>query len=96
MCVGLRGRGDDEVFAEAQARQAVLVTQDKGFSNTVRFRPGKHAGITVLRVPNELPTARVNQELLRALEDLRGEGLTGLLIVVQVGRTRVRRPTKPT
>lgn len=38
-----------------------------------------------------LPTQQVNEELLRALADLGGEDLKGLLIIVEVGRTRIRR-----
>jgi len=89
--VGLRGHRDQEIFDYAQARGAILITGDKGFSNILRFPPGTHAGIVVVRVPNELPTHKTNQELLRALRDLEGEELTGLLAVVEVGRTRIRR-----
>jgi predicted nuclease of predicted toxin-antitoxin system len=90
--VGLRGHSDQEVFQYAQAQDAVLVTADKGFSNVVRFPLGTHAGMVVVRVPDELPAPRVNQEVLRALEGLEGEDLAGLLMIVEVGRTRVRRP----
>jgi predicted nuclease of predicted toxin-antitoxin system len=89
--VGLRGRSDQEVFQYAQAQGAILLTADKGFSNIVRFPLGTHTGILVIRVPNELPTQAVNHEVLRALEDLEGEDLAGLLMIVEVGRTRVRR-----
>lgn len=89
--VGLRGRSDQEVFQYAQAQGAILLTADKGFSNIVRFPPDTHAGILVVRVPDELPTQTVNREVLRALGDLEGEDLAGLLMIVEVGRTRVRR-----
>jgi predicted nuclease of predicted toxin-antitoxin system len=89
--IGLRGRTDAEVFAYAQSRGAVLVTADKGFANLLRFPPGSHSGLIVLRVPNELPTHEVNQELLRALVDLRDEDLKGMLVIVEAGRTRIRR-----
>jgi hypothetical protein len=46
----------------------------------------------VLRIPNELPIVDLNRELLRALSDLDEEALTGLLVIVAVGRTRIRRP----
>lgn len=88
--VGLRGRSDDEVFQEAQRRGAVLVTEDMGFANVLSFPLGSHAGIVVLRVPNELPARLVSQELIRALAD---ESLTGALLIVEVGRSRLRRPT---
>ena len=72
-----RGHGDQEIFDYAQARGAILITGDKGFSNILRSPPGTHAGIVVVRVPNELPTHKTNQELLRALRDLEGEEMTG-------------------
>ena len=68
------------------------MTADKGFANVVNFPPGTHAGIVVIRVPNELPTREVNAQLLRALTDLEGQELAGLLVIVEVGRTRIRRP----
>ncbi len=93
--VGLRGHSDAEVFAFAQSRRAALVTADKGFANVVSFPPGRHWGLIVLRVPNELPTRQVNQTLLRALADLEGEELRGLLVIVEPGKTRIRRPARP-
>lgn len=89
--IGLRGHTDQAVFEYAQSVGAILVTADKGFANVLRFPPGSHAGIMLVRVPNELPTREVNQELLRALADLKGEDLNGLLVIVEVGRVRVRR-----
>lgn len=91
--VGLRGKSDRDVFAYAQAEGAVLITADKGFANMLSFVPGRHAGIIVVRVPNELPTVQVNREILRCLADLAGESLHGLLIIVEAGRTRIRRAT---
>ena len=93
--VGLRGHSDQEVFDYAQAQGATLVTSDKDFSNILRFPPGTHAGIIVVRVPGELPTSKVNQEMLNALGGLAGEELEGLLIVVEVGRVRIRRSDRP-
>lgn len=90
--VGLRGHSDPEVFASAQSREMTLVTADKGFANVLSYPPGTHAGIIVLRVPNELPTRHVNIQRLRALADLEGEDLRGLLVIAEVGRTRIRRP----
>jgi len=91
--VGLRGHSDQEVFDYAQSQGAILVTADKGFSNALRFPPGTHSGIIVVRVPDELPTSKVNQEILNALVSLEDVDLTGLIVIVEVARTRIRRPT---
>lgn len=92
--VGLRGHSDDEIFVYAQSIGAIIVTADKDFTNTQRFPLGRHCGIVVLRIPNELSTQGVNQELVRALADLDGEDLNGLLVIVEVGRSRIRRPIR--
>jgi hypothetical protein len=42
-------------------------------------------------VPNELPTQQVNQELLNGLAALDDSDLAGMLVIVEVGRIRVRR-----
>jgi predicted nuclease of predicted toxin-antitoxin system len=90
--VGLRGHSDQEVFDRAQAQGAILVTADKDFANILRFPLGSHAGIIVSRVPDRLPTQRVNEELLQALARLEGQKLEGALVIVEVGRVRIRRP----
>ena len=90
--VGLRGCSDQEVFNYAQSRRAILVTADKDFANVLRFPLGRHSGIIVVRVPDVLPTKRVNEELLRALTELEGQKLEGALIIVEVGRIRIKRP----
>lgn len=89
--VGLRGRSDDAVFAYAQEHGATLVTADKGFANPLRFAFDRAMGIILVRVPNALPSQRLNAELLRALAILADEELLGLLIVVEPGKVRVRR-----
>jgi predicted nuclease of predicted toxin-antitoxin system len=92
--IGLRGHSDNEVFAYAQAHGQIVISADKGFTNTLRFPLGSHAGIVVVRVPDELPTARMHQELLSGLASLTGKTLTGALVIVEIGRVRVRWPLK--
>jgi predicted nuclease of predicted toxin-antitoxin system len=92
---GLRGHDDQVVFDNAQVRGAIIVTADKDFASILRFPLGSHSGIIVVRVPDELPTHVMNRELLRALTELDGEDLTGCLVIVELGRIRVRRPLMP-
>jgi predicted nuclease of predicted toxin-antitoxin system len=77
--VGLRGHSDAEVYAYAQAHTATLISCDKGFTNLLRFPVGSHAGIVVIRIADETPPAKLNEELLRALAQLKEEPLTGCL-----------------
>ncbi|MCE7984927.1 MAG: hypothetical protein DYG89_27455 [Caldilinea sp. CFX5] len=91
--VGLRGHSDADVFAYAQRYAATLISVDKGFTNLLTFPLGTHAGIIVVRIPDDVPPKRLNEELLQALITLAPQPLTGLLIIVEIGRMRVRRPT---
>lgn len=90
--VGLRGQRDAAVFAHAQATGSILITADKGFANVGLFSPGTHHGIIVARIPDTLPTQLINQEIVNALAHLAGETLTGLLVIIEPGRIRLRRP----
>ena len=90
--VGLRGHPDSDVYAYAQAQAAVLVSCDKGFTNLLKFPVGSHAGIIVIRIPDESPPAQLNEELLRALAQLQQEALQGCLVILELGRIRLRRP----
>lgn len=92
--VGLRGHSDSEVFAYAQAHDQIVVSADKGFTNILRFPLGSHAGIVVVRVSDELPTAKMHQELLSGLASLSGDKLAGALVIVEIGRVRVRWPVQ--
>jgi predicted nuclease of predicted toxin-antitoxin system len=92
--VGLRGHSDSEVFAYAQAHNQIVVSADKGFTNILRFPLGSHAGIIVVRVSDELPTAKMHRELLSGLASLSGDKLAGALVIVEIGRVRVRWPVR--
>ena len=89
--VGLRGHSDADVFAHAQTTGAVLVSCDKGFANTLAFPVGSHAGIIVIRIPDEASPSELNRELLRAIGQLANESLAGYLVILEVGRIRIRR-----
>src|SRR4051812_3505297 len=88
--IGLAGHKDPEIFALAQSMKAVLVTADREFANVIKFPLGGHAGIIITRTPNKLPVLHLNNLLLHTLEELSGDDLGGTLVVVEVGRTRVR------
>jgi predicted nuclease of predicted toxin-antitoxin system len=91
--IGLAGHKDPEIFARAQATDAVLITADLEVANLLLFPLGSHAGIVVTRTPSRMSVGQVLDVLLRALESLAGQDLHGHLVIVEVGRTRVRRPS---
>jgi predicted nuclease of predicted toxin-antitoxin system len=90
--IGLAGSGDPVVFAQAQSMQAILITGDLGFANLLTFPLGTHAGIIVVRRPNQLSIPERHALLLDALQNLKGRDLSGSLVIVELGRTRVRWP----
>jgi predicted nuclease of predicted toxin-antitoxin system len=90
--IGLAGSADAVIFAHAQSMEAVLVTADLGFANLQSFPLGTHAGIIVTRRPDRFSIPQRHALLLNALNELQGRDLSGVLVIVEVGRTRVRRP----
>ena len=68
------------------------MTADLGFANVLRFPPGTHAGIVVVRAPTELPTPSINELVARSLAGLDRAVLAGALLSVEPGRVRIRRP----
>jgi hypothetical protein len=67
------------------------VTADTGFANTFVYPLGHHAGILVLRVPNEVSTITTTTTLLNALTVLAQEDFSGALVIIELGRVRIRR-----
>ncbi|MBI3442351.1 MAG: DUF5615 family PIN-like protein [Candidatus Sungbacteria bacterium] len=88
---GLRGKSDKEVFHFAQEKSAVLFSGDLGFSNIFQFPLGSHAGIVILRFPNEMPTSAINVMVLASLTLASEEDLMGNLVVISPGKVRIRR-----
>ena len=88
---GLRGADDAEIFSFAQASDSILLTADRDFSSVQAFRPGTHAGIVIVRIPNQLSNDVVNREVLRTFREVSVDTLKGSMTIVEVGRTRVRR-----
>lgn len=89
--VGLRGESDESMFEYAQKHKAILLSEDLGFANTVKFPIGCHSGIIVMRFPSQISTQRLNQELLKSLSGFKEEEIYGKLIIIEPGRTRVHR-----
>ncbi len=88
---GLRGKPDEAVFAFAQKYKAVLFSADLDFSNTITFPLGTHYGIVILRFPNEMSVAPINQMTRNFLQKLNWGDYQGNLIIVSPLKIRVRR-----
>ena len=88
---GMRGRPDADVLAGASRSGRALVTADLDFSNLLEYPLGSHAGIVVVRFPNEAPVGTVNAAVVDALRTVADEELPGSLVIVEPGRVRLRR-----
>ena len=88
---GLAGASDDVVFAAAQDAARLLLTLDRGFGDIRRYPPGAHAGIIVLRPPEQSPPS-VIAVVRRLIADHDLADLSGATTVVETDRLRIRRP----
>lgn len=87
---GLRGAPDERVFDTAVADRRVIVAGDLDFANTLRFRPGSHAGIVVLRLPNDWgPSARATRAASAVAEVLAFLD-AGALVIADPNRVRIQ------
>jgi predicted nuclease of predicted toxin-antitoxin system len=89
--LGPRGSSDAAIFKLAQEREAVLVSRDLGFANILQYAPGSHHGIVVVRFPSEMRTRVLVAEVIARQTAIRSDEFYGALIVLEPGRTRIRR-----
>ncbi|MBI5740113.1 MAG: DUF5615 family PIN-like protein [Nitrospirae bacterium] len=88
---GLRGKSDDEIFAFAQKKKAVILTGDLGFGNLLRYPVGSHSGIVIVHFPNDVSTSELNNQIIMAFETLTETDFNGNLIILEPGKLRIRR-----
>jgi predicted nuclease of predicted toxin-antitoxin system len=89
--LGLGNASDDTIHRYAVAHGYVLVTADKGFTSVLRFPPGTHPGIIVLRFPPHTPADKKARILTRWIVPLAEHDLTGNLLIVEPRGIRIRR-----
>ncbi len=84
---------DEQVLQEANARNAVLLTEDKDFGELV-YRLGRvHAGIVLIRLAG-LPAAVKADTVAKLLQDHAAE-LQGAFSVISPGAVRIRKTGGP-
>jgi predicted nuclease of predicted toxin-antitoxin system len=93
---GLRGAEDKKIYEFAQREQGIILTGDSGFGNILQYPVGKHYGIVIALFPNEMPTDVMNRQLLEQLQEISEADFKGNLIIIEPGRTRIRRAKKST
>lgn len=86
--VSRHGIHDDEVLAEAEGDQRVLVTLDKDFGEIVFLRKGLAAGVILLRLPRLNVSEQV--ALVRQLLPELIQAAPGSFVVMTRDRIRIR------
>ena len=69
----------------------IVVTADLDFSNALRFPPGSHPGIVVLRVPGEWTLSRQAERVVTGISEV-AEKAEGAIVVIEAGRVRIFEP----
>lgn len=89
--LGLGAAEDAALSARARATEAILVTRDLEFADVRRYPPREHAGIVVVRVPDDWGASRI-AALLGAFLDMTGlvEQIPGHLVILDPGQARFR------
>ena len=51
----LVGSSDERIWTQCQEEERLLVTQDLDFSDSRKFKPGRHAGLLLIRLQKSRP-----------------------------------------
>jgi predicted nuclease of predicted toxin-antitoxin system len=87
---GWQGFSDEDLWPRIQNEQRWLITADKGFADLRQHPPGSHAGVILLRPPEE--SRRAYLELaMAAFDRLKLDEIAGALVVVTGRGVRIRR-----
>jgi predicted nuclease of predicted toxin-antitoxin system len=87
---GWQGASDDELWPRVQDEGRWLITADKGFADLRAHPAGSHAGVILLRAPEESRRAYLELAAI-ALDRLALDDLAGAVVVVTYRGVRIRR-----
>jgi hypothetical protein len=94
--IGLQGRPDEDVLAEAIAQDAVIITRDRGFIRERLWPVDFTAGVIFLNLPPTSGVAAINARVVSLLSSRLPESLLGAVTIVEssraLSRTVRRRP----
>ncbi len=89
--IGLRGKSDQEIARYALQQKAVIITKDVEFGSFVLYPKGSHYGVIVLRVPSFCKKGQLFLVLKTFLMSIVLEDLAKSVVILQVGKYRIRR-----
>jgi predicted nuclease of predicted toxin-antitoxin system len=85
-----QGVSDDELWPRVQDEGRWLITADKGFADLRLHPAGSHAGVILLRAPEESRRAYLELAAI-AVDRLKLDELAGAVVVVTYRGVRIRR-----
>lgn len=86
----LTGIADPDVYQMAVDQKRVLLTMDKDFTNILKYSPGTHPGIIVLKL-YRLPVTTTTNIFIHAFNALNETDILGNIVIIDRFKTRVRR-----
>jgi predicted nuclease of predicted toxin-antitoxin system len=87
---GLKGTADSQLWQMVQDEHRFFITQDLDFSDTLKFRPGGHAGILLIRLrePGRLKLRKKIRDLFASKSP--EDNWYGTFIVLSDHKIRIR------
>jgi hypothetical protein len=79
---------DERLIEACRAENRVLISLDRGFASILRFPPERFSGIVVLRLPEPLILASIEDALTRFARAAADKDLAGRLWVIDARRIR--------
>ncbi|MCI0589833.1 MAG: DUF5615 family PIN-like protein [Planctomycetes bacterium] len=86
--LGMRGRTDREILAEATAAGAVVISGDLDFANPLRFPPESHGGVVVLRFRRGPARGEGARALVGFLKQAGESSVRQAITILEPGRAR--------
>jgi len=89
--INLGDATDEEIIKYAKENNLILVTRDIEFANILRYPPGSHVGIILLRLPFDFTSKQINSVLDVFVKSVKIEELVSNVTIVELGKYRIRR-----
>lgn len=88
--LGMRGAPDEEVMDRAFDNDEIIVTRDKDFGDVLRYPTDTHPGAVIIRLPYTYTAEQINDRLDTFLSELDETLLGNSILVLELGRYRIR------
>lgn len=87
---GFERFSDAEIFTLAQGEKRILISMDKDFSNIIRYPPGTHHGIIVVKL-YRITILEATNIFTGAIRQLNIDDINGNIVIIDRNKTRIRR-----